>query len=262
MRYENALYFTNDRGHRARDPPPSRTASFGATVVCGCFHRRRTLGELPGGGFVGILVARVWWPAEQDFVVLCAGVGQNLKDAGEHAGLWAIAVESLVKERELLWTHCRRATPVCPRRLVLFVIVCWSKVDYGMDEAENESLGGPANYNVDCHVVVVHSDLVAVAPLWKGASIAEKTANPRKAAVPDPGERVGLGWRCQRQRDGPRDSAMHCSVFECLCQVGLGRRLFLGVDKVEEGLSDEELCLIFEMACEDRVQVDELQIGR
>ena len=55
---------------------------------------------------------------------------------------------------------------------------------------------------------------------------------------------------------------MHCSVFEGLCQVGPSRGLFLWVDKVEEGLSDEELCLIFEVACEDRVQVNEVQIGR
>jgi len=55
---------------------------------------------------------------------------------------------------------------------------------------------------------------------------------------------------------------MHCSLFESLCQVGSGGRLFLRVDIVKEGLSNEELCLIFEMACEDRVQVDELQIGR
>lgn len=190
MRYENALYFANDSWHRAHDPPSSRTASFGATVVCGCFHRRRTLCELPGGGLVRILVAGVGRPAEQDFVVLRTGAGQNLKDSGEHAGLWAIAVESLAEERELFLIHCRRATPICPRSLLLFVIVCWSKVDHGMNETENESLGGPANYDVDRHIVVVHGDLVTIAPLWKGASIAEKTANPRKAAVPDPGERV------------------------------------------------------------------------
>jgi hypothetical protein len=192
MRYENALYFTNgrDRWHRAHDPPSSRAASFGATVVRGCFHCRRTLGELLGGGLGGILVAGVGRPAEQDFLFLRTGAGQNLKDSGEHAGLWAIAVEPLVEERELFWIHCRRATPICPRRLLVFVIVCWSKVDHGMNETENESLGGPANYDVDRHIVVVHRDLVSIAPLWKGTSITEKTANPRKAAVSDPGERV------------------------------------------------------------------------
>lgn len=114
MRYENALYFTNDSRHRANDPPSSCTASFCATVVCGCLDRRCTLGELLGGGFVGILVAGVGGPAKQDFIVLGTGVGQDLKDAGEHAGLWTIAVESLVEEGELLWSHCWRATPICP----------------------------------------------------------------------------------------------------------------------------------------------------
>lgn len=51
---------------------------------------------------------------------------------------------------------------------------------------------------------------------------------------------------------------MHCSLFESLCQVGSGGGLFLWVDKVEEGLSDEELCLILEMACEDGVEVNEV----
>jgi len=101
MRYENALDFTNDRWHRANDPPSSRTTSFGATVVCGCLHPRRTFGKLPGGGFVGILVAGVGRPTEQDSVVLGTRVGQDLKDPGEHAGLWATAVEPLVEEREL-----------------------------------------------------------------------------------------------------------------------------------------------------------------
>lgn len=74
MRYENALYFTNNRWHRANDPPSSRTTSVCGTVVCGCLHCRGTLGELPCGRFVGILVAGVGRPAEQDFVVLGTGV--------------------------------------------------------------------------------------------------------------------------------------------------------------------------------------------
>lgn len=57
-------------------------------------------------------MAGVGRPAEQDFVVLGTGVGQNLKDSGEYARLWAIAVESLVEEGQLLWTHRGRATPV------------------------------------------------------------------------------------------------------------------------------------------------------
>ena len=73
---------------------------------------------------------------------------------------------------------------------MLFVIVCWPKVDDGMDETENEPLGCPANYDVNRHVVVVESDLVGIAPLRKGASIAEEAADPRKAAVSDPGKRV------------------------------------------------------------------------
>lgn len=99
-------------------------------------------------------------------------------------------MESLVEEGELGWTHRRGATPVCPRGLALLVIVGGTKVDRGMDEAQYEAFSGPANYDVDSHVVVVQSDLVCLAPLWKRASVAEKTANPRKAAVPDPGARV------------------------------------------------------------------------
>lgn len=102
MRYENALYFTNDGWHRANDPPSSRTASFGAAVMCGRLYRRRTFGELLGGGFVGILVAGVGGPAEQDLIVLDIGVGEDLENSSEDAGLWAIATESLVEERELL----------------------------------------------------------------------------------------------------------------------------------------------------------------
>lgn len=145
---------------------------------------------------------------------------------------------------------------------MLFVIVGWSEVDHGMDETENEPFGGPADYDVYSHIVAVYSGLVRIARVCKGAGIAEKTANRRKAAVSDPGARVWNRRRCKRQRDRPRDSAVHCSLFESLCQVGSGGRLFLWVDIVEEGLSDEKFCLILEMACEDRVQVDELQIGR
>ena len=61
--------------------------------------------------------------------------------------------------------------------------------------------------------------------------------------------------------DGPRGSAVHCSLSESLCEVSLGRGLFIWVDKVEEGLSDELICLIIEMVGEDRAQVDEVQIG-
>ena len=102
MRYENALYFANHGRHRANNPPSPRTASFRAIVVCGCLHGRRTLCELLDRWFVGILVAGVGWPAEQDLIVLGIGVRQDLKDSGEHAGLWAVAVESLVEERELV----------------------------------------------------------------------------------------------------------------------------------------------------------------
>jgi len=59
-----------------------------------------------------------------------------------------------------------------------------------MDETENEAFGGPADYDVNGHIIVVYSNLVCIGRLWKGASVAEKTANPRKAAVSDPGERV------------------------------------------------------------------------
>ena len=258
MRYENALYFTNDGWHRANDPPSSRAARFGTTIVCGCLNRRRTLGELLDGGFVGILVAGVGRPTKQDSVVLGAGVGQDLKDPGEHAWLWTIAVESLVKEGELFWAHCGGATPVCPWCLVVFIIVGWSEVDHGMDETKHEALGGPANYDVDGHVVVVECDFVRIVPLWEGAGIAEETANPREATIPDPGARVWYRARWRGEKDGPGDSAMHSSLFECLCEVGSRRRLFVWVDKVEERLSDEEFCLIFEMVCENRVQVDEL----
>lgn len=165
MRYENALYFANDSWHRENDPPSSRTTSFGATIMCRRLHRGCTFGELLGRRFVGILVAGVGWPAEQDLIVLGAGVGENLKNPREHARLWAIAAESLVEERELLWAHCRRATPIGPRRLVLFIIVGWCKVDDGMDETQDEVFGGPADYDINGHIVVVHGDLVAIAPL-------------------------------------------------------------------------------------------------
>jgi len=129
-----------------------------------------------------------------------------------------------------------------------------------MDKTENEPFSSPADYKVYDHIVVVYSNLVRIAPLWKGASIAKKTAKPRKAAVSDPGEWFEIEQRCKRQTDRPHDSAMHRSLFKSLCQVSSDRHLFLRVDKVKEQLSDEGLCLIFEMACEDRVQVDELQI--
>lgn len=51
---------------------------------------------------------------------------------------------------------------------------------------------------------------------------------------------------------------MHCPLFEGLGEVGPGGGLLLWMDKVEEGLSGEELCLIFEMACEDGVEVNEV----
>lgn len=46
-------------------------------------------------------MAGVGGPTEQDSVVLRTSVGQDLKDPGEHARLWATAMESLVEEREL-----------------------------------------------------------------------------------------------------------------------------------------------------------------
>jgi len=95
IRYENTLDFTHDRWHHANDLPSSRTTGFSAA---GCLHRC-TLSKLPGGRFVGVLVAGVRQPTEQVSTVI--RIGQNLKDSGEHAGLWAIAVEPLVNKREL-----------------------------------------------------------------------------------------------------------------------------------------------------------------
>ena len=190
MRYENALYFTDNVWHRAHDPPSSRTASFGAVVVCGRLHRRGALGELPGGGFVGILVAGIGGPTKQDLVVWGIRVGQNLEDSSKHARLWAIATESLVEERELFWTHSRCATPIRPRCLALFVIVRGHEIDHRMDEAQDKAFGGPADDDVDRHIVVVQSDLVSIAPLWQGAGVAQEAAHPREAAIPNPGARV------------------------------------------------------------------------
>ena len=73
---------------------------------------------------------------------------------------------------------------------MVFIIVRWSEVNDGMDETEDEAFCGPADYYIDRHVVVVCCDLVCIAPLWKGASIAQKAVKPRRAAVPDPGKRV------------------------------------------------------------------------
>lgn len=61
-----------------------------------------------------------------------------------------------------------------------------------------------------------------------------------------------------RGYDRPRDSAVHGSLFECLCEVSSGGSLFLWVDEVEERLSDEEVSLVFEMVGEDGVEVDEV----
>lgn len=88
-----------------------------------------------------------------------------------------------------------------------------------MDETQDEAFSGPINYDVDGHIVVVQCDFVRIAPLGKGTSITEETANPGKAAVPDPGARVRDRVNLERAKDGPRDSAMHCSLFEGVRQV-------------------------------------------
>lgn len=61
---------------------------------------------------------------------------------------------------------------------MLFVIVRWYKVDHGVDETQDETLSGPADYDIDCPIVIVKCDLVAITPLRKGACVAEETANP------------------------------------------------------------------------------------
>lgn len=100
-------------------------------------------------------MAGIGRPTKQDLVLLDSGIAQNLKNSGEHARLWAIAAESLIEKGELFWGHCRRAAPIRPGSLALFVIVCWHEVNHGMDETQDKAFGSPADDDVDCHVVAV-----------------------------------------------------------------------------------------------------------
>lgn len=54
---------------------------------------------------------------------------------------------------------------------MLLVIVSWTEVDDGVDETEGEAFRGPANCDVDSHVVAIDRDVVAITPRGKMASV-------------------------------------------------------------------------------------------
>ena len=53
---------------------------------------------------------------------------------------------------------------------------------------------------------------------------------------------------------------MEGAALEDIAEVVCGGCLLVGVDKVEEGLADEVVCLIDEMVSEDGVEVEEVKI--
>jgi hypothetical protein len=54
---------------------------------------------------------------------------------------------------------------------------------------------------------------------------------------------------------------MEGATFENASKICLGRGLFVRMDKGEKRLSDEKLCLGFEMVSKNRVKIDELKVG-
>lgn len=188
MRYEDALYFTIDCGHRATDSPPFGAAGFGAAVMGGWKNTFCAPGKIFCGWLIGVLVTGVRWPAEYKPVILMAGIGQDLEDLAEHTGLWAGTLEPLVKKVDLRGTHRGCPAPAGPRSLVMVAIISRSKVIDGMDKAQYETFGSPTDHDIDGHVIIIGGEFVGATPRWALPRMPQKTADTGKATVSHPGK--------------------------------------------------------------------------
>jgi len=105
MRYENALYFSINHRHCATNPLPLGAAGFGTAIMHGWENTLGTPGKIFCGWLVGVLMTGIRWPAEYKFVVLMAGVGQDLENLAEDARLWTGTLEPLEKKVKLSGVH-------------------------------------------------------------------------------------------------------------------------------------------------------------
>lgn len=214
MRYEDALYFSINRRHRATNPPPLGTAGFGAAIVCGWKDTFRAPRKIFCGRLVRVLVTGVWWPAEYKPVVLMARIGQDLEDLAEHAWLRAGALELLVKEVQLLGVHRRCPTPAGPGRLVVLAVIRRAEIIDCVDKTQYETFSSPADHDIDGHVVIIGGDFVGVTPRWTLARIPQKAADPGEPTV-----------------SHPCDTAMHGFLVESASQVGACGVLFIRMNE-------------------------------
>lgn len=128
-----------------------------------------------------------------------------------------------------------------------------------MNKTENEAFCGPVDDDVDSHVVPIDGCSVCIWPGRRRPGIAEFIADLREAREAD----AVRGVRNEsegRGREIPSDGAMEGFALEDASKIGLCRGLFVGVDKGEQRLSRERLGLFCEVAGEDRVEIDKVEI--
>lgn len=59
--------------------------------------------------------------------------------------------------------------------------------------------------------------------------------------------------------DVPSHAAVQCPALEYAPEVGLCRRLLIGVDKRQERFANEEICLLPEVAGKHRIEVEKAE---
>jgi hypothetical protein len=65
-----------------------------------------------------------------------------------------------------------------------------------------------------------------------------------------------------KPKNPPSDAAVERFAFENTAKILLCRRTLVRMNKVKEGLPDEQAGLGLQVALEDRVQIDKVQPGR
>jgi len=115
MRYENALYFSINCRHCATNPPPLGAAGFGTAIVHRWENALGALGKIFCRQLVGVLMTGIRWPAEYKFVVLMAGVGQDLENLAEDHQAADRNIGAVGKEGEVEQSSSRVFCPSWPR---------------------------------------------------------------------------------------------------------------------------------------------------
>ena len=120
-------------------------------------------------------------PAQQESTV--RAVHHNLEYPGHISAVRDGIQETLVENAGLLRIHRICSTPIRPACFGVLIIVVGREVNRRVYEAEDETLRGPIDDEIDCHVVGVNGYFIPIRPKMGWPLVAKEAAHAGEARI-------------------------------------------------------------------------------